>query len=207
MKNIYSKHMFPLALTLLATISSGYILLTSDGVSNVAAAQPLTGPSGGMSMPGNQTIGSPNATGLAPYNNPNLGFSLEYPSDWEKEESLSFTSPQGGMGNRAPEVISVVTEVLPSSNFSLNSYTDAAMGQVESFENFQLLNSSSTTLGGLPAHMIVYTFTDEQTPLQNLQAWTVKDGMAYVVTYGGVPEEFESSLPVLQGVMDSFTLQ
>jgi hypothetical protein len=81
------------------------------------------------------------------------------------------------------------------------------MGQVESFENFQLLNSSSTTLGGLPAHMIVYTFTDELTPLQNLQAWTVKDGVAYVITYGGVPEEFESSLPALQSVLDSFSLQ
>ena len=200
--------MLPLALTLLATISSGYILFPSDReVSNVAIAQPLTGPSGDISMPGNQTTGSLNATGLAPYNNPNLGFSLEYPSDWEKEESLSLTSPQGGMSNRAPEVISVVTEVLPSSNFSLASYTDAAMGQVESFENFRLLNSSSTTLGGLPAHMVVYTFTDEQTPLQNLQAWTVKDGMAYVITYGGVPEEFHSSLPALQSVLDSFSLQ
>ena len=97
--------------------------------------------------------------------------------------------------------------MLPSSDFSLDSYTDAARGQVESFENFQLINSSSTTLGGLPAHMIVYTFTDEQTPLQNLQAWTVKDGMAYVLTYGGVPEEFESSLPALQSVLESFSLQ
>jgi hypothetical protein len=54
--------------------------------------------------------------------------------------------------------------------------------------------------------MIVYTFTDELT-LQNLQAWTVKDGMAYDITYGGVPEEFSSSLPALQSVLDSFSLQ
>ena len=152
-------------------------------------------------------MGSSTASGLVPYNNPNLGFSLEYPSDWQKEESLSFTTPQGGTGDRAPEAINVITEVLPSSNFSLDSYTEAAMSQVESFENFQLLNSSSMTLGGLPAHMIVYTFTDGQTPLQNLQAWTVKDGMAYVITYGGVPEEFNSSLPAFQSVLDSFSLQ
>ena len=63
-------------------------------------------------------------------------------------------------------------------------------------------------LAGLPAHMIVYSFTDENlTPLQNLQAWTVIDGMAYVITYGGTPEEFESSLPVLNGIMDSFRLE
>jgi hypothetical protein len=56
--------------------------------------------------------------------------------------------------------------------------------------------------------MIVYSFTDENlTPLQNLQAWTVKDGMAYVITYGRTPEEFESSLPVLNGVLDSFRLE
>jgi hypothetical protein len=55
--------------------------------------------------------------------------------------------------------------------------------------------------------MIVYTFTDELTPLQNLQAWTVKDGMAYVITYGGVPEEFDSSLPALQSILDSFRLK
>jgi hypothetical protein len=46
--------------------------------------------------------------------------------------------------------------------------------------------------------MTVYTFTDEQTPLQNLQAWTVKEGMAYVIPYGEVPEESNSSLPALQ---------
>jgi hypothetical protein len=209
MINIRSKRTIELTLVLLGTIFSGCILFASDGVCKPAIAQPLLGPSGGtnLSMSGNQTMGSPTPSGLAPYNNPNLGFSLEYPTNWQKEESLTFTSPQGGTGDRAPEVINVVTEVLPSSDFSLDSYTDAAMGQVESFENFQLINSSSTTLGELPAHMIVYTFTDEQTPLQNLQAWTVKDGMAYVITYGAVPEEFEGSLPALQRVLDSFSLQ
>jgi hypothetical protein len=207
MINIHFKHMFQLTLALLATLSSGYFVFQSAGIYNAATAQPLTAPSGGTNMSGNQTMGSSTASSLVPYNNPNLGFSLEYPSDWQKEESLSFITPRGGTGDRSPEVINVVTEVLPSSNYSLDSYTNAAMGQVESFENFQLLNSSSTTLGGLPAHMIVYSFTDEQTPLQNLQAWTVKDGIAYVITYGGVPEEFDSSLPALQSVLDSFSLQ
>jgi hypothetical protein len=207
MINIHFKHMFQLTLAFLATLSSGYVMFQSAGIYNAATAQPLTAPYGSTNMSGNQTMGSSTASGLVPYNNPNLGFSLEYPSDWQKEESLSFITPQGGTGDRSPEIINVVTEVLPSSDFNLDSYTNAAMGQVESFENFQLLNSSSTTLGGLPAHMIVYTFTDEQTPLQNLQAWTVKDGVAYVITYGGVPEEFDSSLPALQSVLDSFNLQ
>jgi hypothetical protein len=32
------------------------------------------------------------------------------------------------------------------------------------------------------AHMIVYSFTEEGTPWQNLQVWTIKDGMAYIIT-------------------------
>jgi hypothetical protein len=98
--------------------------------------------------------------------------------------------------------------VLPTSDFNLERYTEAALGQVEVFQDFRLLNSSSTTLGGSPAHLILYTFTYEsQTPLQNVQVWTVKDGMAYIITYGGTPEEFDSSLPAFQGIVDSFSLE
>jgi hypothetical protein len=184
-------------LNIMAAITQ--VIYTSNGIPNIAIAQPITQSSGG-----NQT----GISDLVPYNNPNLGFSLEYPTNWEKEESLTFVSPQGGIGNRTPEVISITTEVLPTSDFNLDRYTEAALGQVEVFRDFRLLNSSSTTLGGLPAHLIVYTFTDEsQTPLQNLQVWTVKDGTAYVITYGGTPEEFDSSLPAFQRIIDSFSLE
>jgi hypothetical protein len=182
-----------------------HVISVSNNIPYVAAAQSPAGPSEGIGTAGNQTMVSNDTSDLVQYSNPNLGFLLEYPSNWQKEESLSFTSPQGGVNNRVPEVITITTEILPTSDFSLDSYSEAALGQVESFPDFKLLNSSSTTLTGLPAHMIIYSFTDEasQTPWQNLQAWTVKDGMAYIITYGGVPEEFESSLPALQSVMDS----
>ena len=186
-------------MVLLNIMAIAQVIYANNGIPNIAIAQPITQSSGG------------NQTGfhdLVPYNNPNLGFSLDYPANWEKEESLTFVSPQGGIGNRTPEVISVTTEVLPTSDFSLDRYSDAAIGQVESFQDFKLLNSSSTMLAGLPAHMILYTFTDEsQTPLQNLQVWAVKDGTAYVVTYGGTPEEFDSSLPAFQSIIDSFSLE
>jgi hypothetical protein len=188
-----------MVLVLLNITAITQVIYTSNGIPNIAIAQPITQSSGG-----NQT----GISDLVPYNNPNLGFSLEYPTNWEKEESLTFVSPQGGIGNRTPEVISITTEVLPTSDYNLERYTEAALGQVEVFQDFRLLNSSSTTLGGLPANLIVYTFTDEsQTPLQNLQVWAVKDGMAYVITYGGTPEEFDSSLPAFKSIIDSFSLE
>jgi hypothetical protein len=186
-----------------------HVISASNDIPNIAIAQPLTESSGGMNITRNQTMDPTGTNDLIPYSNPNLGFSLGYPSDWQKEESLTFISPTGGIGNRGPEVISITTELLPTSDYSLEKYTQASLDQVESFQDFQLLNSTSTILAGLPAHLIIYSFTDDedQTPLQNLQVWTVKDGMAYVITYGGTPEEFDSSLPVLQNVMGSFELE
>lgn len=184
-----------------------HIIFTSSNTSYTAIAQPFQAPTT-ESVEGNQTISPGSAGESIPYSNPDLGFSLEYPSNWHKEESLSFISPPGGTDNQAPEVISITTELLPTLDFSLDSYTAAALNQVESLQDFELLNSSSVILAGLPGHMIMYSFTDEsQTPLQNLQAWTIKDGIAYVITYGGIPEEFDNSLPVVQNMMDSFSLE
>ena len=157
-------------------------LLATVAFSHAASAQPLTESPEGVDTAGNRTMASNVNSNLIPYSNPNLGFTLEYPSNWTKQESLVFISPQGGIGNQAPELITIDTEVLPTLDFSLDTYSEASLGQIKSFQDFKLLNSSSTTLAGLPAHMIVYSFTEEGTPWQNLQVWTIKDGMAYIIT-------------------------
>jgi hypothetical protein len=181
-------------------------LLVTVAISHAAAAQPITEPPKGVDTAGNQTMASTATSDLTPYSNPNLGFTLEYPSNWTKQESLVFVSPPGGIGNQAPELITIDTEVLPTLDFSLDTYTNLSLRQAqESLQDFKLLNSSSTTLAGLPAHMIVFSFTESQnTTLQNLATWTIKDGMVYKVTYIATPEEFHSSLPALQSVLDTF---
>jgi hypothetical protein len=181
-------------------------LLATVAFSHAASAQPLTEPPEGVDTAGNQTMASTATSDLTPYSNPNLGFTLEYPSNWTRQESLAFVSSQVGIGNQAPELITIDTEVLPTLDFSLDTYTNLTLRQAqESLQDFKLLNSSSTTLAGLPAHMIVYSFTPSQnTTLQNLATWTIKDGMVYIITYIATPEEFESSLPALRSVLDTF---
>jgi hypothetical protein len=211
---------FTLLLGLLITTAAGSAIFASNGLlSATATAQPVNETSEEMDISGNQMtdLGSLMVTNdtttttignLIPYSNPSFGFTLEFPSNWQKEESLTFVSPQGGIDNQSPEVISIDTEILPTSDLNLDTYSEASLSQVKSFQDFKLLNSSSTTLAELPAHMIVYSFIDEsETPLQNLQVWTVKNGTAYVITYTGTPEEFESSLPALQSVLDTFRLK
>jgi hypothetical protein len=148
---IKAKFTFTLVLGLLVTAAAvvAYVVFATNSISDTATAQPLTESLEGIDtarndIAENQTVASTTVTSnLTQHSNPNLGFTLEYPSDWQKEETLSFVSPQGGIDNRTPEVISITTEVLPTSDFSLDRYSEAGLRQVESFQDFKLLNSSS----------------------------------------------------------------
>ena len=147
------------------------------------------------------------------YENPNLGFSLEYPADWAKEETLSFISPPPSpnetlsASNVAPESIAVTTEVL-FSNITLDEYSESAIDLLENqFPNFTLIDSFETTLSGYPAHQIEYTYILEGSNLKNMQIWTIAgNNVVYALTYGGIIEEFDSSLPVIENMIESFQL-
>jgi hypothetical protein len=150
---------------------------------------------------------------LLAYENPNLGFSLEYPTDWSKEESLMFIAPPPSsnetlsLPNEAPESIAVTTEVLPY-NMTLDEYSESAIGLLEGqFTNYTLIDSSEATLSGYPAHQITYTYTLDGVDLKNMQIWTIADNnIAYALTYGGFVEEFDSSFPVIENMINSFRL-
>jgi hypothetical protein len=84
-----------MVLVLSITMSIVHVISASNDIPNIAIAQSLTESSGGMNITGNQTMDPTGTNDLIPYINPNLGFSLGYPSDWQKEESLTFISPTG----------------------------------------------------------------------------------------------------------------
>ena len=154
---------FTLLLGLLITAVGSAIFASSGLLPVTTTAQPVNETSEGTDISGNQTMDLASLTlindtatmgNLIPYNNTSFGFTLEFPSNWQKEESLTFVSPQGGIDNEYPEIISINSEVLPTSDFSLDTYSEASLGQVKSFQDFKLLNSSSITLAGLPAHVM-----------------------------------------------------
>lgn len=191
-----------LALQILVSATFGYAIFIANTFPVMAAAQNVNQLAGGS-----QAVSSSGAGDSTSYSNPNLGFSLAYPSNWEKRESLNFFSPSIGLAG-APEAITVLTEAVSTANNSLDAYTGAVMSQIESLPGFSLINSSSTTLGGSPAQQAEFTFTGpDETTTQNLQVWTVKDGLAYIITYTAVPSEFDNSMPAMQGILDTFRFQ
>ena len=90
----------------------------------------------------------------------------------------------------------------------MDEYSESAIGLLEGqFPNFTLIDSSEATLSGYPAHQITYTYILDGMDLKNMQIWTIADNnIAYALTYGGLVEEFNSSLPVIENMVESFQL-
>jgi hypothetical protein len=42
--------------------------------------------------------------------------------------------------------------------------------------------------------------------LKNTQIWTIDGNVVYALTNGGTVEEFDSSLPIMYGMIDSFQI-
>jgi hypothetical protein len=60
------------------------------------------------------------------------------------------------------------------------------------------------TLGGFPAHRVVYTA--EVAPgfgVKSMQIWTIKDARDFIITYVSLPSDFSNYLPTVQHMIDS----
>jgi hypothetical protein len=159
-----------------------------------------------------------------PYENTNYGIKMQYPSSWEKVDEqiqqgtitilASFFSPAKN-ATEPPQNVNIGIEDLPSQTFTLDEYTQGGINQLRiSLQDFNITESTENlSLGGNPAHKIIYTYslTDKdspfnQLPLKNMQIWTVKNGKAYIFSYGGVASQFSGSLAEAQKMIDSFEI-
>ena len=90
-----------------------------------------------------------------------------------------------------------VQNLLPS-RMTLQDYTKSTLNSYRNqSDTIKILESSPTTLGGQPAHRIVYTDdTVKGNKLKNIQVWTViNNSKAYVVTFTSEESKFADYLP------------
>ena len=171
---------------------------------------PPSSSSNSQSNSTNSTTGAASVSNFLTYQNSTYGISVQHPSNWIKEENhnltaagriVKFSSPPGTPhatlniigGNRLP------------SNMSLEQFSAASINNLcQSFPRFNLLESSSNTLGGFPAHRVVYTA--EVAPgfgVKSMQVWTIKDARDFIITYVSLPSDFSNYLPTVQHMIDS----
>ena len=86
-----------------------------------------------------------------------------------------------------------ITDVASFTRFLINETLEPTIANLkETFGNVTLLRTIPTVVSGLPGHEITYLISNNQSNTMQTQAWTIKDGKWYVVTYSAQPPAYYS---------------
>lgn len=144
--------------------------------------------------------------------NTKYGIKIQYPADWIKDEKRFpfavvwlYLPVEVGSDIALADIGILVEEGQSSLKEFVNGHI---MGVKATTKDFKIIESGSTTLSGLPAHIIVYTGmpTNYNQQLKFIDVLTVKDNNGYAVSYAIAPEKFAEFLPTAQKMFDSFVI-
>ena len=137
------------------------------------------------------------------------GFSIKYPADWERsqhiDKSVTFLAPRESNSDTNPAGIGIMVKDI-GSNTTLASVTQTQLSTLKNlYPDIQVLESIETTFLGHPAHMIIFTATDNTQNLRKaMQIWFKEDTKAYLITYKSDNERFSKYLPTIDKILNSF---
>ncbi|MBI4170245.1 MAG: DcrB-related protein [Candidatus Aenigmarchaeota archaeon] len=179
--------------SVLALLLAGMVFASGCTTSNEPAARPLS------------------ADFLA-YSNPTYGIQMQYPASWTVNENaegivVAFVSPLEDKNDIFRDSVNVVMNDLSEQKLTMEDYTEFALQQLaRTFPDALITEANDITLDGNPARKIVYTFQGQYGKLQVMQAWTIKDDLAYVITYTAQEEKFSAYRGTAEKMAASFKI-
>ena len=145
------------------------------------------------------------------YENATQGFKINYPAEWTQQNRDDFIAT-GVMFISAPEDqhdfqerVSVLVENLPS-NISLDQYTEESLAEIKKLSDLGTDTPQISTLGKKQARKVIYRGEENGYPVTRMQSWLVEDQLAYVITYTASPEEYNTYLPTVEKMIQSFEI-
>ena len=137
------------------------------------------------------------------------GFSMKYPQDWDRaqhiDKSVTFHAPKESNSDINPADLGImVIQVEP--NTTLASITQTQLDTLKKlYPDFQLHQSVESAFLGHPAHMIIFTATDNtETVRKAMQIWFKEETKAYLLTYKSDNERFSKYLPTIDRMLNTF---
>jgi hypothetical protein len=137
------------------------------------------------------------------------GFSIKYPQDWDRaqhiDKSVTFHAPREINSDTNPADLGImVMQVGP--NTTLSSITQNQLNTLKKlYPDFQIQESVETVFLTHPAHMIIFTATDNtQNMRKAMQIWFKEDTKAFLVTYKSDNERFSKYLPTIDRMLNTF---
>ncbi|MEM8832572.1 MAG: serine/threonine-protein kinase [Cyanobacteria bacterium P01_G01_bin.19] len=147
---------------------------------------------------------------LSFYESIDRGFRVNYPQAWSRQNrddffatGVTFFSPLENNLDRFKEQVSVLVENLPS-DVSLEQYTADSISEIKKLSDPNVGEAKKVNLGEYEGRQIAYRGEVNGNPVRRMQTWSIKNNQAYVVTYTAQPESFDSYLPMVEAIIDSF---
>jgi PsbP-like protein len=224
-RDIMSKTLTPRALIIsliaAATLMTGIFATTFTQVepTQTNSTSPSTISNSSVS-PSNGTTTATNAASMSfiTYENSIWRIKIQYPSSWAKQTSdqgVTFAVlPNGTNSNSDKNLQEFLAKLNLTSiagippNAPIKALADCIIDSYRRFlHNFQIESYTTTTLGGNNAIEIVYRYTDSKNV--NFKATdiaTIKNDRLYVIQYYAQLPKYQSYLPTLQKMVDSFQI-
>ena len=173
---------------------------------------------------------------LVTYGKDIFGMSIKYPIDWEvkgynrtqRDDRVGFDLfailcpksglefPYKGKGyledySQCPNMNEVTISVsnIPK-NTTLQEYTSYHSGGKFSFTDYKLEDFGNTTLAGLPAKKMVFSYLGDYKGqdqyIRSLNVITISGNNAYEISYSSPRLEFDDLMPAVQQIIDSLKI-
>src|SRR3989339_223157 len=145
------------------------------------------------------------------YTNEEEGMSIDYPKNWTVSEGASptvaiFVSPLQNDKDVFQETVGIMIQDISAANLSLEAFSDQATTALSQYmENLQIVKVADGELDGEPAKTILFsgTYPSEDHLSETYQIYTVWDGYVYIITYTGMPDDFENLMPLVEDMIAS----
>jgi len=150
------------------------------------------------------------------YENPTLGISVQYPSDWQIEEEqgeqVTFVKEKVNEKNIVEFLVDV--HELDSPDITLTEFVGNEISKKrEERQGFNLIESTPVTIsdGNIPAHMLVYTFVKEDEGRNGeinkiSRIFAILGNKVYNIAYLAESDRYSTYLPVAQQMINSLKM-
>ncbi|MGL5940698.1 MAG: protein kinase domain-containing protein [Waterburya sp.] len=147
---------------------------------------------------------------LSFYQDPSQDFKIGYPELWSKENrddffatGVIFFAPLENAQDTFKEQVSILVEVLPQ-DMSLAKYTEESIAEIKKLSDPNVSTAQTVNLGKQEARQVIYNGEENGNPVRRMQTWSIKNNQAYVITYTAQPDSYESYLPTVEKMIESF---
>ena len=184
---------------------------TSPGVNNDSANGSITSfhPTV-LPVPSMQPASS--SPGYITYANPNYGIKMTYPSDLKKQEEITgetifFLSARDSTTEAYPANLDIMVLDLSSQPLTLDEFTNQSLEQISGMvPDYRLTDSRKAALSKEDAYLIAYTGTQGLLKLKWMSVYTIKNDTLYLLTYTAGADRFQTYLPAVSRMLDSFEI-